>query len=204
MVFHFVFIPWLQMELDKYAFCYNRSAKRADTKSLLPRGLPEVIFQSPEGFDLRDYKVTVDPSIFDTVEAKYAPADHPVFKLVPEHFCELACQFYEKIGSPIVNEKSAWKTYSDLLLCFHALRDDALLSAEVAKVEAMPPVGQNPDDLMELLPGVPFRMGHCVVGDGVPIDEAEMSDDDDEEGEFSDDGLDDDYNAAAVELSFIP
>jgi hypothetical protein len=43
-------------------------------------------------------KVVVLPKVFDEVEQEYAPADHPIFELVPPAFNDCADILYTNIG----------------------------------------------------------------------------------------------------------
>jgi hypothetical protein len=76
MVFRWVFIPWLQRELDAYQDRINNTAKRRDRNKvfsshprtivqtmrfsvqILPHGVPNLIYQSPENFGALDFKVS--------------------------------------------------------------------------------------------------------------------------------------------------
>ncbi|KAG1782583.1 hypothetical protein EV702DRAFT_1065370 [Suillus placidus] len=59
MVFRWVFIPWLQRELDAYRDRVNNSAKRRDRNKVLPHGVPNLIYNSPEDFGSLDFKVFI-------------------------------------------------------------------------------------------------------------------------------------------------
>ncbi|KAG1741220.1 hypothetical protein EDD22DRAFT_959081 [Suillus occidentalis] len=56
MVFHWVFIPWLQRELDAYQDRINNTAKRRDRNKVLPHGVPNLIYELPEDFGALDFK----------------------------------------------------------------------------------------------------------------------------------------------------
>ncbi|KAG1887344.1 hypothetical protein F4604DRAFT_1877761 [Suillus subluteus] len=58
MVFRWVFIPWLQCELDRYQDCVNNTAKRRDHNKILPHGVPNLIYDSPEDFGAMDFKAS--------------------------------------------------------------------------------------------------------------------------------------------------
>ena len=59
-------------------------------------------------------QVTVPPDMLDTAEAKWAPADDPVFQLVPLDFEPYVAQCFEDLGKPEVNFKTFWDMYSRL------------------------------------------------------------------------------------------
>lgn len=58
MIFRWVFIPWLQRELDAYQDRVNNTRKRRDRNKILPHGAPDIIYQSPENFGILDFKVS--------------------------------------------------------------------------------------------------------------------------------------------------
>ncbi|KAG1800593.1 uncharacterized protein BJ212DRAFT_1287220, partial [Suillus subaureus] len=57
MVFHWVFIPWLQCKLNAYQDRINNTAKRCDRNKVLPHGVPNLIYELPEDFGALDFKV---------------------------------------------------------------------------------------------------------------------------------------------------
>jgi hypothetical protein len=75
MIFRWIFIPWLQCELDRYQDRVNNTLKRPDrnkvfdclivviyiclalTIQVLPHGVPNLIYESPEAFGALDFKV---------------------------------------------------------------------------------------------------------------------------------------------------
>ena len=59
LVFHWLAIPWLQSELDKWVIVRNRTLPRANTKKVLPHGIPELMREKPEQFGALDFKVIV-------------------------------------------------------------------------------------------------------------------------------------------------
>jgi hypothetical protein len=58
LIFLWVFVPWLQKELNAWLKLKNESDKRADKNKILPHGKPSLIFESPELFDSYDFKVS--------------------------------------------------------------------------------------------------------------------------------------------------
>ncbi|KAJ7574592.1 hypothetical protein C8J56DRAFT_1017277 [Mycena floridula] len=104
LAFRWVFIPWLQAELDAYRDRVNFTAKlRADrNKVLVPHGVPAHIYEEPEAYECLNFKITVDPAHVRTVKERLAPADHPVFELVPPSFHDYCFKFYQDLGSPTI------------------------------------------------------------------------------------------------------
>ncbi|KAG1890172.1 hypothetical protein F4604DRAFT_1876780 [Suillus subluteus] len=119
MVFQWVFIPWLQCELDRYQDCVNNTAKRHDHNKILPHGVPNLIYDSPEDFGAMDFKVTVDQDSIDHVRRTYVKSNHPVFDLVPQPLEQFIQHCYDDLGQPPVTHQTAWHIYLDLL---HSIR----------------------------------------------------------------------------------
>ncbi len=57
LVFHWIAIPWLQAEIDKWVQMYNSSPRRANKNKLLPHGIPDLIHQKPERFKSKNFQV---------------------------------------------------------------------------------------------------------------------------------------------------
>ena len=57
LVFRWLAIPWLQKEADAYVYDHNTSRRRSSHRKILPNGAPDVMFENPESFDARDFKV---------------------------------------------------------------------------------------------------------------------------------------------------
>ncbi|KAG6370288.1 hypothetical protein JVT61DRAFT_12239 [Boletus reticuloceps] len=57
MVFRWLFIPWLQQELDSYQQRVNNTRKRRDKKKILPHGVPELIHRCAEDYAALDFKI---------------------------------------------------------------------------------------------------------------------------------------------------
>ncbi|KAG1738724.1 hypothetical protein EDB19DRAFT_1636175, partial [Suillus lakei] len=115
MVFRWVFIPWLQCELDRYQDHVNNTAKRRDRNKVLPHGVPNLIYDTPEDFGAMGFKVTIDQDGIDHVRHTYIKPDHPVFDLVPQPLDHYIQHHYDDLGWPPVTRQSAWRIYLDLL-----------------------------------------------------------------------------------------
>ncbi len=68
MVFHYVFIPWLQDELDHYVDIANDMKPRFNRHKILPHGRPMEIFTNPEEYG------TVDFSVNNLLTSPYLPS----------------------------------------------------------------------------------------------------------------------------------
>ncbi|PBK59871.1 hypothetical protein ARMSODRAFT_838570, partial [Armillaria solidipes] len=118
LVFRYIFIPWLQNELDEYIVKNNTTKKRHDRKVAHPNGVPLLIEQAPERFDAEDYKVAFSPDSIATARQIYAPKDHPVLKLVPDSFRQHTELFMAELGRPKVIRERIWDIYLALLARF--------------------------------------------------------------------------------------
>jgi len=142
-VFRWVFIPFLQSELD--AWCdrmrVNNSRKRADCND---------IYEHPERFGCLAFKVNqtyllfhlylsfnfqigVEQAAIDHVRNNFAPPDDPVFELVPQEFGQYATILYQSMGIPVVNSENVWDIYCELHHRFEHL-DDAVNFIEECQV----------------------------------------------------------------------
>lgn len=57
LLFRWIAIPWMQSELDKWVNIRNNTASRANTKKVLPHGIPAMIRQKPEQYNAVNFKV---------------------------------------------------------------------------------------------------------------------------------------------------
>ncbi|KAG1890319.1 hypothetical protein F4604DRAFT_1914866 [Suillus subluteus] len=108
MVFRWVFILWLQCELDRYQDRVNNTAKRCDCNKVLPHGVPNLIYESPEDFGAMDFKASFNLLLdgIDHVRQVYVKSDHPVFDLVPQALDQFIHCCYDDLGQPPVTRQS--------------------------------------------------------------------------------------------------
>ncbi|KAG1778332.1 hypothetical protein EV702DRAFT_1179015 [Suillus placidus] len=114
LIFRWVFIPWLQRELDGYKDRINNTAKRRDRNKVLPHGVPNLIYNSAEDFEALDFKIILRPGAIENIRSIYINPDHAVFDLVPREFGHFIQGCYDELGRPIVNRLSVWTVYLDL------------------------------------------------------------------------------------------
>ncbi|KAJ7432412.1 hypothetical protein B0H11DRAFT_1760479, partial [Mycena galericulata] len=169
LVFRWVFIPWLQRELDSYRERVNNTAKRADRNKVLPHGVPTDMAEHPGDYGVLDLKIKVEQEAVDSVRALYAPKDHEVFQLVPPDFQAIITEMYVQLGEPIVTRESCWDVYLQLLGQFRNL-------------DSVHNIPQNLDEQwgytmtmardefakeIELIPNLqPLRKGDDIIGPG--------------------------------------
>ncbi|KAI9437089.1 hypothetical protein BJY52DRAFT_1130177, partial [Lactarius psammicola] len=111
LVFHFVFIPFIQREIDAWVHQCNWTQCRSDRKKVLPKGIPMIILQKPHKWKAADYKIPVPPEVLDEIEKKYTPPNDPVFELVPCEFAVHANAVWTAMGSPQPQFHNAWEIY---------------------------------------------------------------------------------------------
>jgi hypothetical protein len=58
LVFCWLAIPWLQKEADSYVYSTNTSRRRVNRRSVLPNGVPDVMFEHLEIVGALDFKVS--------------------------------------------------------------------------------------------------------------------------------------------------
>ncbi|KAF9256906.1 hypothetical protein L218DRAFT_880729, partial [Marasmius fiardii PR-910] len=118
-VFKWVFIPWLQAELDAFTARYNSSQMQHQKDKVLPQGdSPDDMEEYPEEYGFVNFKIPIDPDAdyLRTVEELWAPPAHPVFELVPQDFDVLIHGLYNQIGKPEVTQSNVWNIYMKLLI----------------------------------------------------------------------------------------
>ncbi|KAF8550995.1 hypothetical protein OG21DRAFT_1487325 [Imleria badia] len=171
MLFRWVFIPWLQRELDNYKDRVNHSRKRRDRNKVLPQGVPELIHESPEEFGVLDFKVAVDLEAIDHVRQIYIDPHHVVFDLVPSALGVFFEDCYNSLGCPPVTRSSVWAVYNMLL---HTLRqhDERALHNVLLTIDADRPTAdaggwQLPPGLNELPDNEDGYMGGVANGTGL-------------------------------------
>ncbi|KAI6146513.1 hypothetical protein EDD17DRAFT_1651475, partial [Pisolithus thermaeus] len=176
MIFQWIFIPWLQAELDAYRDRVNYTAKHRDCNKILPHGVPELVFSSPQDYGALDLKFMVDKATLKHVHQLYINTGHPVFDLVPRPLHEVLEECYNDLGCPTVTRLTVWHVYLDLL---HAVQDHATLHLDLPTS----PADADANDNLPLLEGqrdLPFNdnddgyyyMGG--VGGGLGLDETHV------------------------------
>ncbi|KAG1727663.1 uncharacterized protein EDB91DRAFT_1060983 [Suillus paluster] len=112
MVFCWVFIPWLQQELDVYI---QHQWHHLTFYQILPHGVPSLIYDSPKDFNALDFKVTIDRDGVDHVRELYINSAHPVFDIVPPTLGDFIQHCYDEMGCPEVTRTNVWIVYRNLL-----------------------------------------------------------------------------------------
>ncbi|EGO05336.1 hypothetical protein SERLA73DRAFT_36800, partial [Serpula lacrymans var. lacrymans S7.3] len=124
LVFHYIFIPWLQMELDLFITKFNRTAPRHNPIKILPHGHPIDIFTKPDRFKSCDSAIKLHPPYLEEVHLKYTPPDHFVFNLVSPAFPAEAHAFLQRSGLPVFNCNNAWVIFHNTLAYFESIVND--------------------------------------------------------------------------------
>ncbi|KAI5982643.1 hypothetical protein EDD15DRAFT_2202662 [Pisolithus albus] len=119
MVFRWVFIPWLQAELDSYRDRINNSRKCRDKKKASFRSNDYMFLadlcRPTEDYGALDFKVMVTPGAVDYMEQLYITANHIVFDLIPAPLNVLIESCYNQLGRPLIRRSSVWIVYCNLL-----------------------------------------------------------------------------------------
>ncbi|KAK7019500.1 hypothetical protein R3P38DRAFT_2973640 [Favolaschia claudopus] len=123
LVFRWIAIPFVQIQLDLWVQLRNQTKPRADKHKITPHGIPALLRAKPEFYNLHDFKVSVPTEIFDKMEAEFAPPDHEVFQLVPPEFDHWANIYYAEMGQPEVTHDTFWNVYCQLLSYFNRVPD---------------------------------------------------------------------------------
>ncbi|KAG1775468.1 hypothetical protein EV702DRAFT_929605, partial [Suillus placidus] len=132
MIFRWIFIPWLQTELNAYKDRVNNTAKHRDRNKVLPHGIPELIYNSPEDFGALDFKIGIEPGAIDRIRSAYINPSHTVSDLVPPTLGDHLASCYDHLGCPVITRDSVWGIYLDMLNAIQ-LSDD--LPAEITPTD---------------------------------------------------------------------
>ncbi|KAJ7773757.1 hypothetical protein B0H14DRAFT_3894610 [Mycena olivaceomarginata] len=113
-LFRWLFVPYLQNELDVWTKRQNGSMRRAYKHKILPHGIPDEIHENPGKFRGQSFAVHVDNNLLDEMEALWAPPDNPVFELTSRSFHARVQQLYTDIGCPTIEYASIWNVFEEL------------------------------------------------------------------------------------------
>ncbi|KAG1876492.1 hypothetical protein DFJ58DRAFT_720957 [Suillus subalutaceus] len=86
---------------------------------ILPHGMPNLIYDSPEDFGAMDFKASFILPSTNHVQRTYVKPNHPVFDLVPQPLDQFIQHCYDDLGRPPVTGQTAWHIYLNLL---HSIR----------------------------------------------------------------------------------
>ncbi|KAG2056653.1 hypothetical protein BDR06DRAFT_1005947 [Suillus hirtellus] len=127
----------------------NNTAKRRDRNKILPHGVPNLIYDSPEDFGTLDFKVSIDREGIDYVRNFYIDVSNPVFDLVPPRLRDFIEHCYDAMGRPAVTRSSVWNVYRNVLsavqLAENPPRNLLLTENEDAPTDALPLIGGHTD-----------------------------------------------------------
>ncbi|KAJ8084455.1 hypothetical protein PM082_003225 [Marasmius tenuissimus] len=186
--FRWLAIPFFQAELDEYVANRNATPRRANRKKVLPGGVPDHIFESPDLFDVKNFMIHVPPSLFDETEALYAPPDDPVFQLVPPLIGTIISTAYRIIHEPNVTFDTFWAVYRDLIAEVRrgAMEIDIDLKSVVAEEQSVFDVEMVLTEGKRYCPGLDSfpKPSHCADSDDeevINVNQFPDADDEDDE-----------------------
>ncbi|TFK59349.1 hypothetical protein BDN72DRAFT_780862, partial [Pluteus cervinus] len=192
LVFHFVFIPYIQAELDSYAHTRNTTAPRPQRHKVIPQGVPEMIHSRPEMFGSKDFKIVYPESWISELEQQFADPTHKVFQLTPPVFHKRVTDAYISLGSPPINLDTAWEVYHDIVEIFEGSIPDPQLVELVNRTDEQKE--RVNEEKIVLIPSVQReldKIGKWVPGRNTQNKEEEELYDDketnDEDGETDED-----------------
>ncbi|KAF9218769.1 hypothetical protein BS17DRAFT_790731 [Gyrodon lividus] len=164
MLFHWLFIPWLQNELDQYRDHVNNTQKCWDRNKMLPHGIPELIHTCAKDYSALDFKIMVSCEAIEHIRQLYIKPDHIVFNLLPAPLCTFIKECYAQLGSPVIHCRSIWTIYLQLLklLQQHVEIAPILMVINTNTVEEIPLMGGLAD-----LPENDYYMGGVGNGQGL-------------------------------------
>ncbi|KXN83457.1 hypothetical protein AN958_01417 [Leucoagaricus sp. SymC.cos] len=102
LLFWYLFIPWVQAELNHYIKRTNYTIRCADKYKILPTGVLLNIFDSPHQYGTLNFKVITPPRVIAEARQLYVNPEHEVFQLVPPDFMHYATRIYNTLGTPAI------------------------------------------------------------------------------------------------------
>ncbi|KAG9124323.1 hypothetical protein FRC07_012033 [Ceratobasidium sp. 392] len=111
LVFRFIFMPLTQAELNIYTEFHNSTPRRANRKSVLPHAAPVRVYEYPEHYCTRDFKITVPAEAVEQVRQTYANPQDFVFEFLPPSFLTVVHHHYQALGGEAINRSNAWYYY---------------------------------------------------------------------------------------------
>ncbi|KAH7919661.1 hypothetical protein BV22DRAFT_1022606, partial [Leucogyrophana mollusca] len=164
LIFLWLAIPWMQKEIDHWVHRWNTTPRRSDRNKVLPQGIPDIIRTQPHRYKALDFKIHVPDELLDEMEDKWAPAEHPIFQLVPPEFETQAQLLYGAMGAPAVSSDSFWDIYTTLLNAFESHSSAFALDEFMKTYEREGDEETLPD--VALLDGLKnLRFGEDSIGD---------------------------------------
>ena len=110
------------------------------------------------------FQVGVPKDVIVQVESRWAPPNHPVFKLVSSDFSDRAFDCWKTIGSPPVDLENVWDTFTQMVDKFHGIglnpAQDLRLHSGNEETEDNEPI--------ELLPGLQHANIHAGLSRPLP------------------------------------
>ncbi|KZT56061.1 hypothetical protein CALCODRAFT_413280, partial [Calocera cornea HHB12733] len=174
LVFYWLFIPYLQSEIDCWVHSLNYSSKRRDKNKILPQGRPQLIFEHATRFGTLDFGVKVDHAAIAALQPVYAPQDTPHLELVPPGFAIIADALYDELGRPAVAWGNIWDVFRTLVWKFQTTRmDDPVIQGALehewnphiaALAEAHELEEEGEPKGMPLKDGMPVSSGLAYMG----------------------------------------
>ncbi|KAF7326235.1 hypothetical protein MKEN_00476200 [Mycena kentingensis (nom. inval.)] len=150
LLFRWLFIPYLQKELDKWTARQNNTMRRAHKHRVLPHGIPTEIHNNPERWDGLNFGVKVPETLLDEMQELWSPSDNPVFDLTPDSFATCARRFYEELGSPVIEYHSIWGIFIQMRARFERDVDEEELQLISSAFRSQEEVFAQDVELIEL------------------------------------------------------
>ncbi|KIM63440.1 hypothetical protein SCLCIDRAFT_117537, partial [Scleroderma citrinum Foug A] len=135
LIFYWVFVPWLQCELDAYKDCVNNTAKCCDCNKILPHGVPELVYTSPEDYGALDFKVCIYCEAIEHVCKLYIDPTHAVLiSWLRPLIHSWKCVTYTSLQCPPVGHNTAWMVYLNILDCVHHHEEAQTLQQRISTI----------------------------------------------------------------------
>ncbi|KAF8259282.1 hypothetical protein EI94DRAFT_1773974 [Lactarius quietus] len=188
LLFRFVFILFIQREVDAWVNQRNWTKCRADRKKVLPNGIPMLVLHKPHKWKVADYKISIPSADFDEIKKKYAPPDDPIFELVPRAFAEQANVVWTAMGSPQLKFDNAWEIYLHMRDVLRAVTEPESLQQILSNLSTSCEPQNSPNEIPATLTPTIEEDDLLVMDDEddedlIPIVDLTASDEDSEDND---------------------
>ena len=114
-IFRYLWIPFVQKELDLYREQINSTIRKKSKLAILPNDRPDLIYVNPTNYGLMECGFPLEPddvSLVDSLIKKYTVGTEALN--LPEDFIEAAEIVYRNIGRPEIELSNIWFVFGTM------------------------------------------------------------------------------------------
>ena len=114
-IFRYLWIPFVQRELNLYREQVNTTIRKKSKNAILPHDRPDLIYGNPENYGLMECGFQLEPAditLIDSLIEKYTLETEALN--LPNDFIEAANIVYRNIGSPAIELSNIWFVFGSM------------------------------------------------------------------------------------------